>query len=96
MEKIIIIGLVSLVIILIINLYGAYSAIQILWNRVHELSRESFELKIKEKSQKYKKEEIEEISEGEISEDGYTYLFVEDKLYFKLKNTEKEEGNRYT
>ena len=91
MEKIIIIGLVSLVIILIINLYEAYSAIQILWNRVHELSRESFELKIKEKSQKYKKEEIEE-----ISEDGYTYLFVEDKLYFKFKNTETEKGNRYT
>ena len=92
MEKIIIIGLVSLVIILIINLYETYSAIQILWNRVHELSRESFELKIKEKSQKYKKEEIDERE----YEDGYTYLFSEDKLYFKLKNTEKEEGNRYT
>lgn len=53
MEKIIVIGLVSLVIILIINLYEAYSAIQILWNRVHELSRELFELKNKEKIKRY-------------------------------------------
>lgn len=49
MEKIIIIVLVSLVTILVINLYEVYSAIQILWNRVHELSRELFELKNKEK-----------------------------------------------
>ena len=91
MEKIIIIGLVSLVIILIINLYEAYSAIQILWNRVHELSRELVVLKNKEKTQKCK----EKIDEIEI-ENGYTYLFSEDELYLKLKNTETEKGNRYT
>ena len=96
MEKVIIIGLGIIVTILVINLYESYRIIQILFDKVRDLSRERFELKNKEKSQKYKKEEIEEISEGEISEDGYTYLFVEDKLYFKLKNTEKEEGNRYT
>ena len=89
MEKVIIIGLVIIVIILVINLYEAYRIIQILLNKVRDLSIEQFELKVKEKSQKYKKEEIEE-----ISEDGYTYLFVDDKLYLKLKNDETEEGNR--
>lgn len=57
-------------------------------NKVRNLSREQFELKNKYKTQKCK-EEIE-------IEDGYTYFFVDDELYFKLKNTEKEEGNRYT
>lgn len=51
MEKVIIIGLGIIVTILVINLYEAYSTIQILWNRVHELSRELFELKIKEKEE---------------------------------------------
>ena len=89
MEKIIIIGLVILVIILVINLYEAYRIIQILLNKVRDLSREQFELKNKEKIQKCK-EEIEEIE----MEDGYTYLFVDDELYLKLKNDETEEGNR--
>lgn len=53
MEKIIIIGLVSLVIILIINLYEAYRIIQILLNRVSELNRELFVLKNKEKIKKF-------------------------------------------
>lgn len=90
MGKVIIIVLVVIVIILVINLYEAYRIIQILLDKVRDLSRERFELKNKEKSQKYKKEEIDEI------EDGYTYLFSEDELYFKFKNTETEKGNRYT
>ena len=92
MGKVIIIVLVVIVIILVINLYEAYRIIQILLDKVRDLSRERFELKNKEKSRKYKKEEIDEI---EI-EDGYTYLFSEDELYFKFKNTEIEKGNRYT
>lgn len=91
MGKVIIIVLVVIVIILVINLYEAYRIIQILLNKVRDLSREQFELKNKEKSQKYK----EEIDEIEI-EDGYTYFFSGNELYFKLKNTEKEKGNRYT
>lgn len=63
MDKVIIIGLVILVIILIINLYEAYSTIQILWNRVHELSRELFELKNKEKIKKC----IDTIKDSSIS-----------------------------
>lgn len=86
MEKIIFIGLVILVIILVINLYEAYRIIQILLNRVSELNRELFVLKNKEKTQKCK-EEIE-------IEDGYTYIFSDDEIYLKLKNTEIEEGNR--
>lgn len=89
MGKVIIIVLVVIVIILVINLYEAYRIIQILLDKVRDLSRERFELKNKEKTQKYKKEEIE-------IEDGYTYLFSGDKLYFKFKNTETEKGNRYT
>ena len=89
MGKVIIIVLVVIVIILVINLYEAYRIIQILLDKVRDLSRERFELKNKEKSQKYKKEGIE-------IEDGYTYLFSEDELYFKFKNTETEKGNRYT
>ena len=89
MGKVIIIVLVVIVIILVINLYEAYRIIQILLDKVRDLSRERFELKNKEKTQKYKKEEIE-------IEDGYTYLFSDDKLYFKFKNTETEKGNRYT
>ena len=92
MEKIIIIVLVSLVIILVINLYEAYRIIQILFDKVRDLSRERFELKNKEKSQIYKKEEIDERE----YEEGYTYFFSGNELYFKLKNTEKEKGNRYT
>lgn len=92
MGKVIIIVLVVIVIILVINLYEAYRIIQILLDKVRDLSRERFELKNKEKTQKYKKEEIDEI---EI-EDGYTYLFSGNKLYFKFKNTETEKGNRYT
>lgn len=95
MEKVIIIGLVILVIILVINLYEAYRIIQILLNKVRDLSRERFELKNKEKTQKCK----EEIDEIEI-EDGYTYIFSNDEIYLKLKNTETEteteKGNRYT
>lgn len=94
MEKIIIIGLVSLVIILIINLYEAYSAIQILWNRVHELSRELFELKNKENINKLKKAIKDSSISIEELEDGYTYIVVEDEIYLKLKNTKIEEGNR--
>ena len=94
MEKIIIIGLVSLVIILIINLYEAYSAIQILWNRVHELSRELFELKNKENINKLKKTIKDSSISTEELEDGYTYIFSEDEIYLKLKNDETEEGNR--
>ena len=91
MEKIIFIGLVILVIILVINLYDAYRIIQILLNRVSELNRELFVLKNKEKTQKCK----EEIDEIEI-EDGYAYIFSDDEIYLKLKNTETEKGNRYT
>ena len=92
MEKVIIIGLGIIVTILVINLYESYRIIQILFDKVRDLSRERFELKNKGKSQKYKKEEIDERE----YEDGYTYLFSEDNLYFKFKNTETEEGNRYT
>lgn len=94
MEKIIIIGLVSLVIILIINLYEAYSAIQILWNRVHELSRELFVLKNKENINKLKKAIKDSSISIEELEDGYTYIVADDEIYLKLKNTEIEEGNR--
>lgn len=94
MEKIIIIGLVSLVIILVINLYEAYSAIQILWNRVHELSRELFVLKNKENINKLKKAIKDSSISIEELEDGYTYIVADDEIYLKLKNTEIEEGNR--
>lgn len=43
MDKVIIIGLVSLVTILVINLYEAYRIIQILLNKFRELNRELFE-----------------------------------------------------
>lgn len=91
MDKIIFIGLVIVVIILIINLYEASKIIQILLNKVSSLNRELVVLKNKEKTQKCK-EEIDEIG----IENGYTYLFSEDELYLKLKNTETEKGNRYT
>lgn len=91
MDKIIFIGLVIVVIILIINLYEASKIIQILLNKVSSLNRELVVLKNKEKTQKCK----EKIDEIEI-ENGYTYLFSEDELYLKLKNTETEKGNRYT
>lgn len=98
MEKIIIIGLVSIVTILIINLYEAYRVIQILLNKVSELNRESFVLKNKEKIKKLKKA----IKDSSISiedfieelEDGYTYIVAGNEIYLKLKNTEIEEGNR--
>lgn len=86
MDKIIFIVLIIIIIILITMVYEDYMVIQILWNRVHELSRELFVLKNKEKIKKLKKA----IKDSSIS------IKAGNEVYLELKNTKIEKDNRNT